>query len=309
MCCAFPALVALMALNLQENRNEVLESRNIMSDFKQIGGVLMSPKIRNLLGIVMVLIMCPSIGSVFNFFLTERLHFRPQTMGEISFISSAAYLIGIQSLNTVFRAIPFKKFYIITTFMMTLCWLASLLLVERWNKYLGVSDEFFCLSNQALVNFLSELNFQPILGLGCRLCPPGLEGTTYSVFTAIFNTAFYFSTLFGSILTYVYGVTSKNFDNLSKLIIIQTIYSCLFGLLLFVIKFPDSYDHNELTDEDANCVLNSDKKEYKPLSNTYSVAKQPISNHIISEIRSQIVSQFDKSGNKSIPSFSPQKIN
>ena len=106
-----------------------------------------------MLFIVLILIMCPSIGSAFNFYLIEKLHFTPTIMGQIGFISSAAYLVGILALNTVFRGVEFKKFYIVTTFMMTMCSLSSLILIERWNKVLGVSDTVFCLSNQALSNF------------------------------------------------------------------------------------------------------------------------------------------------------------
>jgi len=69
--------------------------------------------------------MSPSIGTVFNFFLTEKLHFPPRVMGQIAFISSGAYLVGIVAMNTIFRGVAFKKFYIITTFMMIFCGLSS----------------------------------------------------------------------------------------------------------------------------------------------------------------------------------------
>ena len=133
---------------------------------RKISGVLFHPKIRDLLIIVIILVMSPSIGTVFNFFQTERLHFSPKTMGQINFISSASYLIGILALNTVFRGVNFKKFYVITTFMLTMCGLSSLVLIERWNVGMGISDSIFCLSNQALANFLAELNWLPLLGLG-----------------------------------------------------------------------------------------------------------------------------------------------
>jgi hypothetical protein len=105
--------------------------------------------------------------------------------------------------------------------------------------------------------------------IGSRLCPPGLEGTTYAVFTAIFNIAYYFSTMFGSALTWWYNVTSKNFDNLATLIIIQTGYSIVFGCMLFFIRFPDDGSEGK-----AQCQLPKGAPEgdklFSPMSDSYS---------------------------------------
>ena len=50
-------------------------------------------------------------------------------MGEISFVSSLAYFIGILSLNTIFKGINFKKFYLTTSAINSFMSLSSLILL------------------------------------------------------------------------------------------------------------------------------------------------------------------------------------
>ena len=132
-------------------------------------------------------------------------------MGEISFVSSFAYFIGILSLNTIFRGVNFKKFYLTTSSINSIMSLSSLILIFGINKRFGVSDEFFCLSNSGVQNFISEINFLPILALCVRYCPKWLEATTYAVFTAIFNSAGYISSLLGSIMVIYFQVEKNDF--------------------------------------------------------------------------------------------------
>lgn len=46
----------------------------------------------------------------------------------------------------------------------------------------------------------------PVLALCVKFCPKWLEATTYAVFTAIFNSAGYISSLLGTILVIVFDV-------------------------------------------------------------------------------------------------------
>lgn len=71
-------------------------------------------------------------------------------MGEISFVSSLAYFIGILSLNTIFWGVNFKKFYLTTSTINSIMNLSTLILIFGINKKYGISDEFFCLSNSGV---------------------------------------------------------------------------------------------------------------------------------------------------------------
>lgn len=68
ICAIFPMIVALMALVFNEPKHTVIVRKSIRQDMIKISGVLCNPKIRDLLIIVIILVMSPSIGTVFNFF-------------------------------------------------------------------------------------------------------------------------------------------------------------------------------------------------------------------------------------------------
>lgn len=71
-------------------------------------------------------------------------------MGEISFVSSFAFFVGILSLNTIFKGVNFKKFYLSTSAINAVMSLSSLILLFGINKWYGMSDEIFCLSNSGV---------------------------------------------------------------------------------------------------------------------------------------------------------------
>lgn len=110
----------------------------------------MDPQIKSLLLVVIFMISAPNLGPTFNYYFTEQLKFSPETMGEISFVSSLAYLMGIVSLNLFFRGVNFKKFYLTTSMLNALMQSSSLILLFQLNSVWGINDKFFCISNSAV---------------------------------------------------------------------------------------------------------------------------------------------------------------
>jgi len=72
LCSIFPIVVILIALNFREPKSYIKERSNFKGDMIKISKVIFSPKIRSLLMIVLLLVMCPTIGTTFNFYLTEK---------------------------------------------------------------------------------------------------------------------------------------------------------------------------------------------------------------------------------------------
>ena len=258
ICALFPFTVLINCIFFYKEKNqnltEVKDSfQKMVEDIGIISRVLTDPRIKDLLVMVLFLIISPNLGPTFNFYFTEYLKFTPETMGEISFISSLAYLIGIFSLNTLFKGIDFKYFYITTSFISAFMSSSSLILLFEYNKSIGISDKFFCLSSSAVQNFIAEINFLPLLSLCCLYCPKNLEGTTYAVFTALFNLANYLSTLLGSILVYIFGVSYLDFSNLWILVILQTTYSLIGVFFLNFISFPKVGESKNDSKHDISC--------------------------------------------------------
>ncbi len=211
LCSLFPLVVIIKTVFFyKEKRRDIQINQETLEKFLQdigtIARVILDPRIKGLLIVVILIIISPNLGPTFNFYFTEHLKFTPEIMGEISFVSSLSYLVGIVSLNTFFKGINFKSFYLTTSFIFAFMSSSSLILLFEYNKILGISDKFFCLSNSAVQNFIAEINFLPLLALCCRFCPQNLEGTTYAVFTALFNLSSYLSNLFGSFLVFLFNV-------------------------------------------------------------------------------------------------------
>lgn len=158
-CSIFPAGVAFVAYNFDETANYTIERSSFIQDIKKVSGIIFAPNIRNLLICAILLVVCPTFGIVWNFYLTEKLHFSPKVMGQMNFMAVASYLVGIISINTIFRGVPFKKFYITVTMAWAVCAFLSVIQIERWNLMIGINDFWFCITSGSLLNFISELCF------------------------------------------------------------------------------------------------------------------------------------------------------
>jgi hypothetical protein len=101
------------------------------------------------------------------------------------------------------------------------------MLVTGVNRQLGISDEWFCLSDEILLTVLGRLSFMPVLVLAARICPEGVEATLFATLMSVCNGGGVAGSFLGSLMTKGLGVTSTNFDHLPLLVTI-----CALGTLL-----------------------------------------------------------------------------
>lgn len=79
----------------------------------------------------------------------------------------------------------------------------------------------------------------PIMVYACNICPKSVEATFYSFILALINVGYLLSYQSGGLLMYYLGITSTNFDNLWKLIVIASIYPLL-SLPFMICLLPSS---------------------------------------------------------------------
>jgi BT1 family len=217
-----------------------IKETHILEDLKKVRDVVNHPHIRPVIILVLFIVMTPTYVSAIQYYYTEFLKFDALQMGKIAFLGSLAYLFGIFMVNTVFASASFKNFYTSTCMISGIMNGLTLILFFRLNIKLGISDSFFATGSSALTMFISEINYLPLLAFCCRLCPAGLEGTTYAIFTASLNLAWYFGSLIGSILIWAFGVNRHDFSNLWILVIIQIIYVLTFSIIVANFNFPNA---------------------------------------------------------------------
>ena len=68
---------------------------------------------------------------------------------------------------------------------------------------------------------MMEINFLPLMALCVRLCPRNLEGTTYALFTSLFNFGYYLSSLFSSLLLIIFDVQRDDMGGVWKLVLVK----------------------------------------------------------------------------------------
>lgn len=200
--------------------------------------VLTHPEVKSFLAAAFLFTMTPSLTSAYNFYYTVELKFDLATMSSISFVSAIGYFISIFILNFFFTEFDFKCFYISTGSLIIILNMSSLLLIFKLISTFDISNIFFCYTINALLVFVNELNFIPLLGICMRLCPKDLEGTTYGLFTSIFNFGYYLATVLASILLLIFGVTSNNYQHLWVIVLFQAVYGSIVILMLTCIIFP-----------------------------------------------------------------------
>lgn len=196
-----------------------------------------APAVRNLLVIVCLVLANPSMSSALGYYYTDVLGFGPEQMGLLSFVANLSYLLGIIIFNLLFKSMAFRPFYIATNGIIGCFGFATLALLLGLHRRAGVPDFAFVLLVSSFGNFLTEINFLPVLALGCRICPRGLEATTYALFTALLNSASYVAGLLGSVLVYALEVQRRGFDNLWVIAAVQIGYSIVVTAALFCVDF------------------------------------------------------------------------
>lgn len=211
----------------------------------------------------------PSYSDPFFYFLTNELKFSPIDLGKISFFSTLATLIAILMYKWFFKNVNFKLMITVGTVISFIFSFLGYILVKRINLELGISDFILVLFSNSFLSMLGELILMPMLSLACMLCPKNLEGTVYSFFMSALNFGGIMSGINGSLVTSYLGITSKDYHNLDKLILISNILTLVPLPLLLCIS--NSYFQPELNND-------SDNEEKEKLKNDENEGSENLKN-------------------------------
>jgi Na+/melibiose symporter-like transporter len=225
---------------------------------------------------LIIFMATPSYSDPFFYFITNQLKFTPSDLGKISFCSTLATLLAILLYKWYFKNFDFKCMITSGTILSFFFSFLGYLLVQRVNVRYGISDFVLLLFSSSFLSMLGELIMMPMLSLACMLCPKNLEGTVYSLFMSALNFGSILSGLNGSILTNWLGITSKDYHNLDKLILISNIMTLL--PLPMLICIDNSYFHPETKDSTNELSTNIAKTGNLEQGNIVEAKKQNFEN-------------------------------
>lgn len=169
----------------------------------------------------------PSPDSAMFYFYTNELGFPPEFLGKLRLFSSVASLGGVLLYRSFLKDIPLQQILFWTALASAPLGLSQVILTNHWNLAWGVPNEVFTLTDSVVLTVLGQISFMPILALAASLCPPGVEGTLFASLMSIFNAAGTVGSELGAGLTAYLGVTDRNFEHLSLLVVICSLSSLL----------------------------------------------------------------------------------
>jgi hypothetical protein len=105
--------------------------------------------------------------------------------------------------------------------MVALCLIDLALVVKLYEKF-GLPGWTLVMGAEILGSIVDFCFISmPILVLGAQICPKGIEGTFFSMFTSVYNIGGYLSGLFGGYLTQVLDIKSGDYSLFWLLVFIQ----------------------------------------------------------------------------------------
>jgi len=162
----------------------------------------------------------PGYGSVMTFFYERELKFTPDEFGTLDVLGHVVAIVGTFIYKRWLRDISFRKIFGVAIAMSFVLENTLLLLVLHTNRTMGIPDFIFALIERIVITLVGQFVTMPMVVLGARICPVGVEGTLYALLMSITNIGGVVSSEWGSLLTTMFGVSSTNFSNLWKLMLV-----------------------------------------------------------------------------------------
>mmetsp|Transcript_53738 Transcript_53738/g.64823 ORF Transcript_53738/g.64823 Transcript_53738/m.64823 type:complete len:726 (-) Transcript_53738:318-2495(-) len=142
-------------------------------------------------------------------YLVEGLGFAAWQIGVVGIVGSIMAWFGIMTYEKFFFGSNWRMVYFWCTTLASGIALGQLILVFGLNKRIGISDIFFSMGDDVLVEFVIAVQFLPMCIMYLGLCPEGSEGTTYAMLTTWSNLAGSLAFDISTALTEIWDVSGE----------------------------------------------------------------------------------------------------
>lgn len=186
-----------------------------------IGGYLWFPhKLIGNVALYQVITMLAKIsfgGPLSYFFLADEACLPGGPAFSYNFYITITGIVGaVTSLLTVFLYQAFfstwkyRNVLIFTSILASLGGIFDFIIVKRWNLTMGIPDAwFFLIGDDVLHNLVTMLYWIPSSSIIGKVCPKGMESSTFAYLAGISNFARMVSTIAGAWLAEIFGVVSS----------------------------------------------------------------------------------------------------
>jgi folate/biopterin transporter len=213
-----PVCIAVLAAFIPD------EHTGTATDWKETGGKLMSavknPSIYRPALFLFMICVTPGYGGVMTFFYERELGFTPAEFGALDVLGFIVQILGTYIYKKWLRKVSFPKIFGWALLISFILENTLLILVLHINRDMGIPDYVFAFAERVVITLAGQFITMPMVVLGARVCPVGIEGTLYALLMSITNLGGVVSSEWGSLLTTMFGITSTNFTNLWKLMLL-----------------------------------------------------------------------------------------
>jgi|TARA_B110001450_G_scaffold52305_1_gene48889 folate/biopterin transporter len=213
-----PVTIALLSLCIHETDSST--SVNWRITRSKLTAAVRQPTVHRPALFLFLICVTPGYGSVLTFFYQKELQFTPDEFGTLDVLGHVVAIFGTFIYKKYLRDVPFRtifKWALILSFVLEN---TLLLLVLHTNRTIGIPDFVFALIERIVITLVGQFITMPMVVLGARVCPVGVEGTLYALLMSITNIGGVVSSEWGSLLTSMFGITGTNFTNLWKLMLV-----------------------------------------------------------------------------------------
>eukprot|EP00039_Didymoeca_costata_P003040 m.64732 g.64732 ORF g.64732 m.64732 type:complete len:453 (+) comp11670_c0_seq2:204-1562(+) len=211
-----PSLVAgICSLLLSDEKNEkelpgfLTQLSNLRNIFCQ--SKLLKPALFRFASIA----IAPSFGQLTYFYVTEELNISNEFLSLGTFVMWIVMLIGsVLSERTFSGKEGFIRAFVLGQVGVALANLSSIILILRWNTYVGIPDRAFILASDGLDTLIFRISLGPFLLLASQLSEDNMEGTTFASFMSVNNLASQVSGLSGAYVGSALGIQRGQYENL-----------------------------------------------------------------------------------------------
>ncbi len=220
-----PVLIAIISVYIPDKKT------NKRTNWKVTGSKLWKavrlPSIYKPALFIFLICVTPSAGGAMTFFYDRDLKFTPDEFGALVVCGFLVQILGTFVYKRWLRQVSFIKIFGCALALSFFLEQTLLLLVLHVNRDLGIPDYVFAFSERVVLTLIGQFITMPMVVLGARLCPEGVEATLYALLMSVTNLGGVISSEWGSLFTSMFGVTSTNFDNLWKLVLLCNMFDII----------------------------------------------------------------------------------
>ena len=213
-----PCVITLLALVIPEN--ETVQKTNISETTGKLFQAIKQPGIFKPAIFLFIICTTPSYGDLMTFFYKEELNFTPDEFGSLDVLGHIVSIIGTVIYKKYLRKVKLRTIFCYALVFSFLLENTMLFLVLHVNREWGIPDYVFAFVERIALTLAGQFITMPMVVLGAKLCPVGVEGTLYALLMSITNLGGIVGSELGSMLAGVFGITATNFSNLWKLMLV-----------------------------------------------------------------------------------------